>query len=187
MAVEQMLRGSKVWNEKEGGRTFTILGPTLFFSNDLRGKESMMGPGGIHGEPIGTRGVSRVDVEDIALAVVKVAKEPERWKGMKIMVGSKQLYTEHDFSRLWTEGLGKPIKVALNKPQGLDQLEKHLSSAIDPMWGRDIRLMYELFDKMELGMTDEQYSTQKELLGKDPSSYEEFVKKTATQWRKELS
>lgn len=93
MAVEQMLRGSKVWNEKEGGRTFTILGPTLFFSNDLRGKESMMGPGGIHGEPIGTRGVSRVDVEDIALAVVKVAKEPERWKGMKIMVGSKQLYT----------------------------------------------------------------------------------------------
>lgn len=55
--VEQMLRGSKVWNEKEGGRTFTILGPTLFFSNDLRGKQSMMGPGGIYGEPIGTRGL----------------------------------------------------------------------------------------------------------------------------------
>lgn len=36
-------------------------------------------------------------------------------------------------------------------------------------------------------MTDEEYSMQKELLGKDPSSYEEFVKKTATQWRKELS
>ncbi|KAL8752809.1 MAG: hypothetical protein Q9199_005476 [Rusavskia elegans] len=122
-----------------------------------------MGPGGIYGEPIGTRGVSRVEVEDIALAVVKVAEEPERWKGMKIMVGSKQLYT------------------------GLDQLEKHLSSAIDPMWGRDIRLMYELCDKMEFGMTDEEYSMQKELLGKNPSSYEEFVKKIASQWRKELS
>ncbi len=95
-AVEQMLRGCPVWNDEGGGgggRTFTILGPTLFFGNDLRGKGGMMGPGGVYGEPVGTKGVSRVDVKDIALAVVKVAEEPERWSGRKIMIGSKQLYT----------------------------------------------------------------------------------------------
>lgn len=93
-----MLRGSRVWNDVEvavtvaGGR-FTILGPTLFFGNDLRGKGGMMGPGGVYGEPIGTKGVSRVDVKDIALAVVKVAEEPGRWSGRKIMIGSRELYT----------------------------------------------------------------------------------------------
>lgn len=91
-----MLRGSRVWNDGGGGgggRTFTNLGPTLFFGNDLRGKGGMMGPGGVYGEPIGTKGVSRVDVKDIALAVVKVAEEPERWNGRKIMIGSRELYT----------------------------------------------------------------------------------------------
>lgn len=47
--------------------------------------------------------------------------------------------------------------------------------------------MYELFDRMEFGMTDEEFSMQKELLGKEPNSYEEFVKETATEWRKEMS
>lgn len=90
-AVEQMLQLSKVF--REGGRTYTVLGPTLFFTNDLRAKETLMGPMGVYGEPIGTTGVSRVDVEDIALAVVKVAEDPEKWNGKKVMIGSKELYT----------------------------------------------------------------------------------------------
>ncbi|KAL8734893.1 MAG: hypothetical protein Q9166_001245 [cf. Caloplaca sp. 2 TL-2023] len=92
-AIERMLQQSKVF--REGGRTFTILGPTLFFTNDLRGKETMMGPMGIYGEPIGTMGVSRVDVEDIALAVLKVAESPEIGNGKNIMIGRKELYTSY--------------------------------------------------------------------------------------------
>lgn len=137
--IEQMLRQSILFREQ--GRTYTILGPSLFFINDLRGKETMMGPMGIYGEPLGTKGVSRVDVEDIALAVVKVAEEPHKWNGKKVNIGSKELYTEHDFSRFWSEALGKSIKVAPNNSQGLDQFEKHVSQGIDPMWGRDVRLV----------------------------------------------
>ena len=43
--------------------------------------------------------------------------------------------------------------------------------------------MYELFAKMRFGMTDEEYETQQELLGKEPSNYEEFVKRTAVEWK----
>ncbi|KAL9602569.1 MAG: hypothetical protein Q9219_001713 [cf. Caloplaca sp. 3 TL-2023] len=182
--IEQSLQYSKVF--RENGRTYTILGPSLFYTNDLRGKETMMGPMGVYGEPIGTKGVSRVDPDDIALAVVKVAENPEKWNGKKVDIGSRELYTEHHFSRLWSEALDKPIKVAPNNPQGLDQLEKHLSAATTPMWGRDIRLMYEIFGVMEFGTTDEGYETQKELLGKEPNSYEEFVRKTGAEWKKEL-
>ena len=90
-AAEQMLQQSKWFREE--GRTYTALGPSLFYTNDERGKESMMGPAAVYGEPIGKVGVSRVDVEDIALAVVKVAEEPEKWNRQKVMIGSRKLYT----------------------------------------------------------------------------------------------
>lgn len=48
----------------------------------------------------------------------------------------------------------------------------------------DCRLkMYELFTKIKFGMSDEEYETQKELLGKEPNSYEEFVKRTGAEWK----
>ncbi|KAL8705006.1 MAG: hypothetical protein Q9201_001851 [Fulgogasparrea decipioides] len=89
-AVEQMLMQSKAF--QEDGRTYTILGPSLFFINDLRSQETMLGDMGLFRDPIGKKGVSRVDTQDIALAVVKVAEEPEKWSGKKIMVGSRDLY-----------------------------------------------------------------------------------------------
>lgn len=46
--------------------------------------------------------------------------------------------------------------------------------------------MYELFEKIKFAMSDEEYETQKELLGKEPSSYEEFVKRTGAEWKKEI-
>ncbi|KAI4107563.1 MAG: hypothetical protein L6R37_001523 [Teloschistes peruensis] len=175
-AVEQLLRQSKPWREE--GRTWTILGPSLFFTNDLRGKDGMMGKGAVFGEPVGSMGVSRVDVEDIALAVVRVAEQPEKWSGKKIM--------EVEVGKLWSEALGKKITVAPNNAKSLDRLEKHIGSAMRPEWGRDVRMMYELFEKIKFAMSDEEYETQKELLGKEPSSYEEFVKRTGAEWKKEI-
>lgn len=46
--------------------------------------------------------------------------------------------------------------------------------------------MYQLFNSMGFGMTEEEYKTQKELLGKEPSGYEEFVKRTGTVWKQDL-
>ena len=90
--VEQMLAGSKAWTEEDGRRTYTVLRPSLFMGHDLRCKEGMM-KGGVYGEPAGPMGVSRVAVEDTALAVLKVPEEPERWRGRKVVVGSRETYT----------------------------------------------------------------------------------------------
>ena len=46
--------------------------------------------------------------------------------------------------------------------------------------------MYELFGTMSFGLTDEEYETLKELLGKEASDYEEFVRRTGAEWKKEL-
>ncbi|KAL8690899.1 MAG: hypothetical protein Q9218_003751, partial [Villophora microphyllina] len=126
-----------------------------------------------------------VDVEDIALAVVRVAEGPEKWSGKKVMIGSKETFTDVEVGKLWSEALGKKITVAPNNAENLERLEKHISSAMRPEWGRDVRMMYELFEKLKFGMSEEEYKTQTELLGKEASSYEDFVKKTAAEWNKE--
>ncbi len=68
-------------------------GSTLSFSDDSRGEEKMMAPGGSYVMPIGTKGISRVDVKDFAFAALNVVKEPEKWRRRKAMVGSRELCT----------------------------------------------------------------------------------------------
>ncbi|GAB7333998.1 hypothetical protein MBLNU13_g06097t1 [Cladosporium sp. NU13] len=59
--IEQRLKyGDYPW-------THTVLGPTLFFFNNLRAKESMLKED-LFDEPLGKDGVSRISVPDIALA-----------------------------------------------------------------------------------------------------------------------
>ena len=77
----------------EKGFTYTILGPTLFFDNDLRQKAAIL-KGGIYPEPLGKKGASRVATDDIADAVrIAVLDQGKQWNGKKIMVGSRKRYT----------------------------------------------------------------------------------------------
>lgn len=45
-----------------------------------------------------------------------------------------------------------------------------------------MRLMYEIFEMKEFGMTSEAYKMQVEFLGKDPKSYASLVEDTAGKW-----
>jgi nucleoside-diphosphate-sugar epimerase len=76
----------------EMGFTYTILGPTLFFDNDLRQKGAILN-GGIYPEPLGMKGASRVSTDDIAEAVkIAVFDQGGKWNGKKIMLGSRKRY-----------------------------------------------------------------------------------------------
>jgi nucleoside-diphosphate-sugar epimerase len=73
--------------------TYTILGPSLFFENDVRQKKGIV-KGGVYPEPLGKKGASRVSTDDIALAVkIAVLDQGRKWGGKKIMIGSKKRYS----------------------------------------------------------------------------------------------
>lgn len=168
------------------GFTHTIIGPTLFFDNDLRCKTSLLEKQWFD-EPIGTKGVSRVAPADIALAVYTslVKDQGRNYHGQKIMVGSRQLYTSKDIAALWSKNLGKQIKAQGSDSASLDGFEEHFKRFKGPGWARDMRLMYEIFETRGFGMTQEEYDTQVKFLGKEPESYEEFVENAARGWLKE--
>ena len=116
-------------------------------------------------------------------------------------------------AELWGAALGKTITVQPSDADGLDGVEKHFAAGIGPAWGRDLRLvsmehessytffplfftkqscaqMYEVFNQQcfygkGFAFNDEDFEAQKRLLGREPSSYEDFVKAEVKAWTKE--
>ena len=156
----------------------TVIGPTLFFSNDLRSKQSML-QHGYFDEPVGHLGVSRVSTADIALAIHNSILNPEKWAGKKIMIGSKQLWTAREIAKLWSDAIGKEVRPC----EDLDAFEKDFTKKAGVEWGRDLRLMYDMFTLMPFGMTDEEYQLQVDCLGREPEDYEAWVKQNGESWR----
>ena len=86
VVVEQVLRAMNSF-------TYTIVGPSMFFVNDERSKDALLGPG-IRPESLGEKGVSKIAVEDIAGAVVIcIGDRGRKHHGQKISLGSKKTYT----------------------------------------------------------------------------------------------
>lgn len=165
--------------------TWTVLGPTLFFSNDLRSKDSMLNEG-FFDEGLGKAGVSRISLPDIALAAYNTLLNPTRWAGKKIMLGQLRRFTNTETAALWSKALGRQIRMEdstehyeaaypLWKRQGLDP-------AMSKAWIRDLKLMYEAFGEHGFGMTEEEHRLQVEALGKQPDDYAQWVQETGSRW-----
>ena len=158
----------------------TVLGPTLFFSNDLRSKKHMLEEG-LFDEPVGKNGVSRVATSDIALAIHNLIATFPKYAGKKIQIGSLRMYTGAEVARLWSEAIGREVRMEVVG----DEFEREFTRKIggNAAWGRDLRLMYETFAAHKFGMSEEEYELQVEILGKEAEDYEAWVKKVGVSWR----
>lgn len=109
--IEMVLRDLS----SEMGFTYTILGPTLFFDNDLRQKGAILN-GGVYPEPLGTKGASRVSTDDIADAVrIAALDQGRKWNGKKIALGSRKRYTVSVETILFLQGLNINRKMTFRR------------------------------------------------------------------------
>ncbi|ETS73572.1 hypothetical protein PFICI_14518 [Pestalotiopsis fici W106-1] len=165
---------------------WTVLRPTLFFINDVRCKQGMLEHGVFH-EPLGEKGASRVAPWDIALAVQRlVADDTAKWQGKHVAIGSLKLYKGSEIAQIWSRALSREVKMHPADEQGLQQYEDEFLSRVGDArgaaWGRDLRLMYQAFAETGFGMNEDEYREQVDLLGREPASYEDWVKETARSW-----
>jgi nucleoside-diphosphate-sugar epimerase len=172
----------------EFGWKTTVLGPTLFFTNDLRSKKAMLKEG-LFDEPHGEAGVSRVSLADIALAAATVILNPEhKHVGKKIQLGSLKTYKGAETTAMWSKAIGKDIRMLPCDDEGLGELEARWRNyGLGNEWVRDVRLMYEVFGHFEFGMSKGDYKVQCEVLGKEPDDYDSWVMETGKQWQSESS
>lgn len=145
--------------------TTTLLGPTLFFSNDTRSKRSVLQKG-FFDEPLGEVGMSRVSTMAVAVKALLIG---ERFAREKNMIGSLHWYAGAEVCKLWSETIGKEVQMAGSDAKGLDDFEAHFAGTVcgtdGSAWGRDLRLMYETFAKVGFGMSEEEQKELDEVLG----------------------
>jgi uncharacterized protein YbjT (DUF2867 family) len=175
--------GSKVGIEhavKTSGLPYTILRPSNFHQNEFWFKDVML-QYGVYPQPLGSVGVSRVDVRDIAeIAATVLMQNGHEGKSYEV-VGPRGL-TGEDCAKIWSAALGREIRYA---GDDLDAWEKAFRPYMPPALLYDFRLMYAHFQKHGLLGTAEEVATMTRLLGHAPRSLETFAAETAKVWTAE--
>jgi uncharacterized protein YbjT (DUF2867 family) len=158
--VEQAVRAS--------GLPWTILRPNNFFQDDLRLRDAIVGLG-VYPQPLGSRGLNRVDVRDVAEAAVNALS---RGFGGVVPLSGPRGLTGDDTARLYEEHLGRPVRYA---GDDLDAWARQAAAAMPDWMVRDLRVMYEYFVAHGAHASGRDFATQELLLGHAPRTFETFV------------
>jgi uncharacterized protein YbjT (DUF2867 family) len=173
--------GAKVGVEaglRVSGIPFTILRPNNFYQNDYWFKDVLL-QYGVYPQPLGSAGVSRVDVRDIAEAAA-IALTTSGHEGQSYDLVGPDAVTGESTATSWSAALGKPIAYA---GDDLDAWEKVQLNYLPDWMVFDFRYMYEHFQKNGLVASAEAIARQTKLLGHAPSSFDTFARETAASWR----
>ncbi len=172
--------GSKISVEaaiRASGIPFTILRPNNFFQNDDRYKDVLLGFG-VYPQPIGSAGLSRVDVRDIAEAAA-IALTSDGNDGRTVNLVGPDVHTGASTAEVWGNVLGRRITYA---GDDLDAWEKQSLAFLPAFLAFDLRLMYAFFQERGLKATAEDLERQTALLGHPARRFEEFAAETARAW-----
>lgn len=183
VAVEQRL-----WYAEHSFK-WTVVGPTLFFENDVRTKDLLLNEGFMP-EPLGERGVSRVSCSDVARAVAKIVEDGgEKLGKRKVNVGSLRRYTGRETEELWSEALGREVKMQKGDRAGLQAYEDHWAQVIPGTAGRavgrDLDMMCRGWVKNGYGPSEDEYRLLRAVLGKEADDYGTWVAETGKQLKAE--
>jgi uncharacterized protein YbjT (DUF2867 family) len=173
--------GSKVGVEaalKVSGIPFTILRPNNFYQNDYFYKDVLL-QYGVYPQPLGSTGVSRVDVRDIAEAAA-IALTTGGHEGQSYDLVGPEAVTGESTAKSWSAALGKPIAYA---GDNLDVWEKQQLQHLPAWLVFDLRSMYEHFQKNGLIASADAIARQTRLLGHPPRAFDAFATETAAAWR----
>jgi len=164
---------SKVMIEKalfNSGLNYVIIAPNNFYQNDFWYKESVTRYQ-LYNQPIGAVGLSRVDVRDIAEAVVKVL-ETDKYDRKTIALAGPEALTGESTAQTLTEVLGYPVTYIGND---LKVFRDAFSNWVPAWMLEDWAEMYQFFQDKGLRATEQELADLRELLGREPISYKEFL------------
>lgn len=172
--------GSKVGVEaalRRSGIPFTILRPNNFYQNDYWLKDAML-HAGTYPQPIGDRGITRVDIRDIAEAAATALLSSDH-EGETYDLNGPEALTGQMTAQAWSRALGRQIRYA---GDDLDAWEAQSLQYLPPWMVFDFRMMYDFFQKNGFTASDESIARQNRLIGHTPRTFEAFAKETAAMW-----
>ncbi len=159
---------------------YTVIRPNYFFQNDATFKAPLT-EAGIYPVPLGTPGISAVDVRDIAEAAA-IALTTDGHEGKTYNLVGPELISGPGAAALWSKLLGRPVRYG---GEDMESYEQQLRRVL-PAWSAfDFRMMFQGY--LERGFAAEagDIETLTALLGHAPRRYEDFARETVTDWQKQ--
>ncbi len=160
------------------GLEYTVLRPNNFFQNDYWFKDAML-QYGVYPQPLGSAGLSRVDVRDIADAAA-LALTTDGHSGETYDLVGPDVVTGESTAATWSEVLGREVRYG---GDDLDAWEQQNLRYLPPALAYDFRMMYDFFQREGLKASDEALARIERVLGKPPRSFADFARETAAGWK----
>jgi len=157
---------------------YTLIEPNNFFQNDLWLQTAIM-EHGVYPQPIGSRGLSRVDVRDIAAAAVRALTE-DGYEGRGYALVGPGAWTGPSVAQLYSRALGREIRYA---GDDLDAWARQAGASLPDWMVHDLRIMYGHFQERGLTASAEELEQTHQILGRAPRRLEDFVAETVSTWR----
>jgi uncharacterized protein YbjT (DUF2867 family) len=163
---------------KESGIAYTILRPNNFYQNDLWLKDAIM-QYSLYPQPIGKKGVNRVDVRDIAGCAVN-ALTKSVYEGQTYEVHGPDTLTGDDIAKTYTKYLGREIRYS---GEDLDVWAEKSKGMMPEFLIADMRIMYQFFQDNGMIASKDDLETTEKLLGRKPRNFDDFVKEITMEWK----
>jgi uncharacterized protein YbjT (DUF2867 family) len=161
----------------------TVLRPSYFFQNDATFKDPLT-KAGLYVSPVGTRGVSMVDVRDIAdAAVIELLRRdraPTALPRASYELSGPDALTGPSLAAIWSKTLGRDVRYAGGD---LDAFESAVKSRAPAWMAYDMRAMMRRYQDDGAVATDDDIAHLTTLLGRPPRRYADFAAETARGWQ----
>jgi uncharacterized protein YbjT (DUF2867 family) len=138
---------------------------------------------GVYPQPIGSVGLNRVDIRDVALAAVNAMLNSSH-DCKEYPLHGKDVLTGEGVAAIFSRHIGKEIYYGGNDLEAWAKQAQHMM----PEWMvRDLRIMYGYFQKHGLLATPQDFSEQYKVLGREPQLFDDFVAEIVPIWRREIA
>jgi uncharacterized protein YbjT (DUF2867 family) len=160
----------------------TILRPSYFFQNDALFKDALLGAG-VYPSPVGLKGVSMVDVGDIAAAaaieLLRRERSDQALPRKVVELSGPDALTGPALAEIWSGILGRSVRYG---GDDLGAFEKQIR-AFAPGWmAFDMRAMFRRYQEDGAVASNADVGQLTALLGRRPRSYREFAMEIARSW-----
>ena len=168
---------------RESGMRYTILRPNNFFQNDYLWCRAAVMFYGVYPQPIGSVGLSRVDIRDVAETAVIALTQPGH-DGKEYSLHGPDVLTGEIVAAIFSKHLGREIRYGGNDLEAWAKQAQHMM----PEWMvRDLRIMYDYFQKKGLIASAEDLAAQNKVLGHAPRRFDDFVAEIVSIWQREIA
>jgi uncharacterized protein YbjT (DUF2867 family) len=154
-----------------------LLMPSNFCQNDELFREQLLE--GIFSQPLGHRGLNRVDVRDVGDAAARAMLDPSIPSGT-YPVGGPATFSGPACAAVWSAALGREVRYTGDDEQTWTRpLRERLSGRKQ----EDFLNTYRIISRFYVPTEPRDVARTTELLGRPPRCYGEYVRDTLARWR----